>query len=268
MQASDLPFHPVAIKFGILDGAECDALVNDIKTSGQKVPIVLHNGVIIDGIQRYRACLKAKVEPIFTEFGGEEKDIVRFIARMNMYRRHLSTKRKKEIAKELLKADPTISDLAISKTTQLSDKTVTQVRADAVRRSEIPNVTVRSDTKGREQPAEKHKRPANNPQKNRQHTAAKAGSQVMPGQIGPVMEFPEQVAESLDAAAGLQWASTILAEKLRTAEIRIVGLESEVEELKAENAKLLEQLEAARAAGRITRKPPFLDDLEVTHTSN
>ena len=37
-----------------------------------------------------------------------------------------------------------------------------------------------------------------------------------------------------------------LAEKLRAAEIKIVGLESEVEELKAENAKLREQLEAAQ----------------------
>ena len=37
-----------------------------------------------------------------------------------------------------------------------------------------------------------------------------------------------------------------LAEKLRAAEIKIVGLESEVEELKAENAKLREQLDAAQ----------------------
>ena len=37
-----------------------------------------------------------------------------------------------------------------------------------------------------------------------------------------------------------------LAEKLRAAEIKIVGLESEIEELKAENAKLREQLEAAQ----------------------
>jgi hypothetical protein len=33
---------------------------------------------------------------------------------------------------------------------------------------------------------------------------------------------------------------------LRTAEMKIVGLESEVEELKAQNAKLREQLEAAQ----------------------
>jgi ParB-like chromosome segregation protein Spo0J len=243
MQASDLlPFHPVAIKFGNLNGAEFDALVSDIKTNNQKVPIVMHNGMIIDGIQRYRACLNAKVEPIFTEFGGEEKDIVRFIASMNMHRRHLSTKRKKEIALELLKADPTISDLAISKTTRLSDKTITQIRADAVRRSEIPNVTVRSDTK--EQPAKKCK------------ARKTAGAPKKPlANATPVTGLFD---------IGLREHSASLAEKLRAAELKIAGLESEVEELKAENAKLREQL---GAADRITKKQRYLE-LEANSPSN
>jgi ParB-like chromosome segregation protein Spo0J len=150
-----LPFHPVASKFGNLTGAEFHALVNDIKANKQKVPIVMHKGMIIDGIQRYRACLNAKVEPVFTEYAGEEKDIVKFIASMNMHRRHLSTKQKKDIALELLKADPTMSDLAVAKTARLSDKTVTKIRKKAVRRSEIPNVKVRTDSKGRQQPAAK-----------------------------------------------------------------------------------------------------------------
>jgi ParB-like chromosome segregation protein Spo0J len=150
-----LPYHPVAKKFGYLTGAEFDALVNDIKTNKQKVPIVTYKGTIIDGIQRYRACLSAKVEPVFTEYVGEEKDIIKFIASMNLLRRHLSTKQKKEAALELLKADPTVSDLAVAKTTRLSDKTVTKIRTGAVRRSEIPNVKIRTDSKGRQQPAAK-----------------------------------------------------------------------------------------------------------------
>jgi hypothetical protein len=40
-----------------------------------------------------------------------------------------------------------------------------------------------------------------------------------------------------------------IAEQLQAAKIKIIGLESEVEELKAENKKLREQLEAARAGG-------------------
>src|SRR5262245_14079362 len=83
-----LPFHPVASKFGNQTNAEFYALVSDIKTNNLRVPIVLHKGTVIDGIQRYRACLNAKVEPVFTEYVGEEKDIVKFIASMNMHRRH------------------------------------------------------------------------------------------------------------------------------------------------------------------------------------
>jgi ParB-like chromosome segregation protein Spo0J len=74
-----LPFHPIASKFGNLTGAEFRALVNDIKANKQRVPIIMHKGMIIDGIQRYRACLSAKVEPDFTEYDGEEKDIVKYI---------------------------------------------------------------------------------------------------------------------------------------------------------------------------------------------
>jgi hypothetical protein len=74
---------------------------------------------------------------------------------MNMHRRHLSTKQKKDIALELLRADPTMSDLAVAKTTRLSDKTVTKIRTNAAQRSKIPNVKVRTDSKGRQQPAVK-----------------------------------------------------------------------------------------------------------------
>ena len=55
-------------------------------------------------------------------------------------------------------------------------------------------------------------------------------------------------AEQIQAAVLPEHGATVV-EKLRAAEIKIAGLESEVEELKAENKKLREQLEAARAGG-------------------
>lgn len=42
----------------------------DIKTNGLSQPITLHNGFILDGGNRYRACMEAGIEPRFVEFEG------------------------------------------------------------------------------------------------------------------------------------------------------------------------------------------------------
>jgi hypothetical protein len=47
-----------------------------------------------------------------------------------------------------------------------------------------------------------------------------------------------------------------LAEKLRAAEVKIVGLESEVEDLKRDNADLRRQLEAARVTEPLAGNDP------------
>ena len=57
-------FHPLAKKYGgDINKNELEALAKSIKEKGQDHPIIVHEGKIIDGIQRYRACLRAKIEP-------------------------------------------------------------------------------------------------------------------------------------------------------------------------------------------------------------
>jgi hypothetical protein len=97
-----LQFHPLAVKYGGNVGKSEDALAKDIADNGQRFPIVVHNGQIIEGIQRYDACPQAKIEPIIMpyhveRYGGEEKDIEAFIVSANIHRRH-DTKRKRSAA--------------------------------------------------------------------------------------------------------------------------------------------------------------------------
>ena len=62
-------FHPLANLFGYLTGGEFQELVEDIRRHGLIEPIVLYEDMILDGRNRYRACLSAKVEPRFKPYG-------------------------------------------------------------------------------------------------------------------------------------------------------------------------------------------------------
>lgn len=80
--------HPLCTLFPRLDGGEFSALVADIRANGLRQPIVLHDGMILDGGNRYRACEEAGVEPAFVEFDGES--IVAFVLSANLHRRHMT----------------------------------------------------------------------------------------------------------------------------------------------------------------------------------
>lgn len=80
--------HPLCTFFPRMTGAEFDALRDDIKENGLKHPIVIHDGMILDGGNRYKACVEAGVDPVFIKYDGA--DIAAFVLSMNMHRRHLS----------------------------------------------------------------------------------------------------------------------------------------------------------------------------------
>lgn len=84
--------HPAADVFPVMLPDALAQLADGIRTSGLLHPIVLHEGRILDGRNRYSACLIAKVEPAFVEYTGntEPEGIARFVCAMNLDRRDLS----------------------------------------------------------------------------------------------------------------------------------------------------------------------------------
>lgn len=79
--------HPLCTFFPRMTEKEFFALVKNIRENGLNHPITLLDGMILDGGNRYKACIEADVTPRFVKYEGS--DPVRFVLSENLERRHL-----------------------------------------------------------------------------------------------------------------------------------------------------------------------------------
>ena len=75
-------------------------LADDIAANGLRNPVVLLQGKILDGRNRYLACELAGVKPRFVEFQGD--DPIGWVISQNLVRRHLTASQKAVVALDLL----------------------------------------------------------------------------------------------------------------------------------------------------------------------
>jgi phage N-6-adenine-methyltransferase len=101
---AQLEAHPAANLFPLLQGEELAALVADVKAHGLRVPIVLHEGKVLDGRNRHAACRLAGVEPRFEEWAGE--DPAAYVISANIHRRHLTESQRAMLLAEVRRACP------------------------------------------------------------------------------------------------------------------------------------------------------------------
>ncbi|MCK9380837.1 MAG: ParB/RepB/Spo0J family partition protein [Sulfuritalea sp.] len=76
--------------------AEFASLKADVAANGLNQPIVIHSGQILDGGNRYRACVEIGIEPATVEYSGT--DPMAFVLSANMHRRHLTESQRAMIA--------------------------------------------------------------------------------------------------------------------------------------------------------------------------
>lgn len=81
--------HPVAAMFPLLEGEEYEDLKSSIESYGLQRPIVVQNGILIDGRNRLKICLEIQLEPRFAEYRSQ-LDPADYIRIANIHRRHLT----------------------------------------------------------------------------------------------------------------------------------------------------------------------------------
>jgi DNA modification methylase len=121
-----LQAHPVADLFPLMSGEEFERLVADIAANGQREPIWLHpDGRIVDGRNRYAACLEAGVEPRTRVWDGKGS-LVEFVVSLNLHRRHLTASQKATVAVDML---PLLEAEARERQGRRSDLAVPQINS-------------------------------------------------------------------------------------------------------------------------------------------
>lgn len=150
-----LEVHPIARLLPEMTSGEKTELQRDIKKHGQRQPIILYGGKILDGRHRYAACRELGVTPRTEEFKGDASAATALVLSLNLHRRHLNQEQKRELVKALVKVDPKASDRSIAKTAKVDHKTVAKVRSAAVDGGEIPHHAERIGVDGVAQPIKK-----------------------------------------------------------------------------------------------------------------
>lgn len=77
----------------LMEGAEYDDLVPSVRIHGQRDPIIVSDGMILDGRNRYRACCDCGRPPVIRdlkEVAGDDADARQYVIDKNLLRRHLN----------------------------------------------------------------------------------------------------------------------------------------------------------------------------------
>ncbi len=93
--------HALPTVFPPMTDAEMNELRADIEVHGLRMPIVLYEGQILDGWQRYLACRETGATPRFVTFEGDEAAARRFVIAANLTRQHLDASQRAMIAARL-----------------------------------------------------------------------------------------------------------------------------------------------------------------------
>lgn len=91
-----MEFHEAANIFPMMPDEKIDELASDISSNGLQVPVELFEGKIIDGRNRWMACLRIGVDADCVSVSPE--DPIAYVMSLNLKRRHMDTTQQSLVA--------------------------------------------------------------------------------------------------------------------------------------------------------------------------
>lgn len=127
-------FHEFANLFPMMQGEAMDGLREDIQANGVREPIVMLDGAILDGRNRYMCAHDLGLEYPVREFDGG--DPLAFVVSLNLARRHLSDGQRASIAARIAKLPVGANQhTAIAATSQEAAAAMMNVSTDSLQRA-------------------------------------------------------------------------------------------------------------------------------------
>lgn len=134
--AQPIRFHEYAEAFPWLEGAALDALREDIRQHGVREPIVMLDGAILDGRNRYVCARDLGIEYPVVEYAGD--DPLAYVVSLNLLRRHLNESQRASAAAKLANLPRGANQhtaIAASSPTQAEAAKMLNVSVDSLQRA-------------------------------------------------------------------------------------------------------------------------------------
>lgn len=123
--------HKLSTLFPRADASDTERIKNDIIRYGCRVPIVLHEGKILDGLTRYEICKRYRRKPFFRTFHGTHEEAIAHVTSLNLCRRHLTQAQKSAVA------------LSLSRMLEQNGASPSEARAEASHEAKVSEDSVR-----------------------------------------------------------------------------------------------------------------------------
>lgn len=152
---SILRLHPEADAVPPMTPDEYDAFVADVGSRGVTTPLtVTPLGVVLDGRHRFAAASVLEHETVPVHVADIPEPVqVDYMVRQAVLRRHLTIGQRRDLAAALLREAPEKSDRQVATVVGLSHPTIAAVRSELETAGDVEDISTRTDTLGRVQPA-------------------------------------------------------------------------------------------------------------------
>src|SRR5262245_29758517 len=124
-----MEFHEVASIFPMMGAKEFKGLMDSIQKNGQRQPIYTHDSKIVDGRNRYLACVELGIKPHFEEWDGKGL-LADFVWDLNAQRRQLTGGAR---------------DIAAAKYAKAREKEARQRQVSVLRKGNSPSSSIDDD---------------------------------------------------------------------------------------------------------------------------